>query len=289
MENRGGIVKQFLRLMTTNMIIFAVAVLSGCEGEGDGSAPENLVLTGTNYGQEVLLSWDEPSSGPSGDYLIYFRGIDTTDFALGATISGDTLEYAHDPAGMTGDYYVAARFGNTEYSSDTVTTLPVHTDIVLLSELNEAGQSGYGWDLTGDFSGSAYDLIEVSNASLVDFYITNFENDSPSGPWPAPWYIASPDTAVDDPGGSSVPQAEWRQNWFSDPLLDPQAILPNFAATTYFKCMDGIENDTTYIGIYLGAEQHYALAKFFDADTTAGTIRVETWFQTVPDLRLVAH
>lgn len=281
--------KQSLRFLTVNIVILAIAILSGCEGEGDGSAPQNLVLTGTNYGQEVLLSWEEPPGGPPGNYLIYFRGIDTTDFVLGTTINGDTLEYTHDPAGLTGDYYVAARFGSTEYSSDTLTTIPVYTDIMQISELNAAGESGYGWDLTGDFNGSLYSITSASNASLVDFYITNFANDPAGGPWPAPWYIASPDTAVDDPGGSSVPQAEWRQNWFSDPLLDPQAMLPNFAATTYFKCMNGIENDTTYIGIYLGAEQHYALVKFFAADTTTGNIQVETWFQTVPDLRLVAH
>lgn len=281
--------KQSIRSLGVGILIFAVVVLSGCEGESDGSSPENLALTGTDYGQAVLLSWEQPSTGLPGDYLIYFRGIDTTDFALSATISGDALEYAHDPQGMTGDYYVAARFGSTEYSSDTMTTLPIHTDFMPLSELNAAGEAGYGWDLTGDFDGDIYSITDASNASLVDFYITNFLNDSAGGPWPAPWYIATPDTAVDDPGGSSVPQAEWRQTWFSDPLLDPQAMLPNFAATTYFKCMSGIENDTIYIGIYLGMEHHYALAKFYAADTTTGTIQVETWFQTVPELRLLAH
>jgi hypothetical protein len=289
MKNQGGIVKQSIRLLSLSVGILAVVVLSGCEGEGDGSAPQNLVLTGTNYGQEVLLSWEEPSSGPPGSYLIYFREFDATDFVLGATISGDTTEYTHDPAGSTGDYYVAAGFGSTEYSSDTVTTIPVHTDIVQISELNAAGESGYGWDLVGDFSGILYAITDASNAPFVDFYITNFANDPAGGPWPAPWFIATPDTAVHDPGGASVPQADWRQTWFSDPLLDPQEILPNFAPTTYFKCMNGIEDDTSYIGVYLSTEQHYALAKFFDADTTTGTLQVETWFQSVPDLRLIAH
>ncbi len=289
MKNQGGIVKQSLRLLGVSVVILAAVILSGCEGEGDGSAPLNVVLTGANYGQEVLLSWEEPSSGPPGDYMIYFREFDATDFTLRATVNGDTTEYTHDPAGSTGDYYVAARFGNTEYSSDTVTTIPVHTDIVLISELNAAGESGYGWALTVDFLGGLYSITDASNAPFVDFYVTNFANDSAGGPWPTPWHIASPDTAVDDPGGTSVPQADWRLNWLSDPLLDPQAMLPNFAPTTYFRCMNGIENDTTYIGIYLGAEQHYALAKFFDADTITGTLQVETWFQGVPDLRLIAH
>jgi hypothetical protein len=267
----------------------AIAVLSGCEGEGNGSAPQNLMLAGTNYGQEVMLSWEEPVSGPPGHYVVYFRELSAADFVEGATVGGDSLEYTHDPGGATGDYYVAARFGSTEYSSDTVTTIPVHTDVVIISELNAAGESGYGWALTGDFIGSLYAITDASNAPFVDFYITNFAIDPTGGPWPAPWYVATPDTAVDDPGGTSVPQADWRQTWFSDPLLDPQAILPNFAPTTYFKCMNGIEDDTVCIGVYLSTEQHYALAKFFDADTTTGTIHAETWFQGVPDLRLIAH
>jgi len=282
-------VKKLSELLAISAVLLTVAVFSGCEGEGDGSAPQNLLLTGTNYGQEVLLSWEEPISGTPGSYVVYFRELGATDFGTGVAVNADTLEYIHDPTGTTGDYYVAARFGSTEYSSDTLTTIPVHTDILLVWELNADGVSGYGWALTGGFSGSAYSLTNISNALLIDFYVTNFANDPAGGPWPGPWYTASPDTAIDDPGGWLIPQAAWRQTWFSDPLLDPQAILPNFAPTTYFKCMSGIENDTTYIGVFLDAEQHYGLAKFFDADTINGTIQVESWFQSVPELRLLKH
>lgn len=269
--------------------ILTIIVLSGCEGEGDGSAPQNLLLTGTNYGQEVMLSWEDPVAGTPSSYIIYFRELGATEFDAGAVVNADTLEYIHDPAGRTGDYYVAARFGSNEYGSDTLTTIPVHTDILSISELNAGGASGYGWALTGNFSGSTFTLTSVANALLIDFYVTNFTNDSVGGPWPGPWYIASPDTATDDPGGQSIPQAAWRQTWFSDPLLNPQAILPNFAPTTYFKCTGGIENDTTYIGVYLGAEHYYGLVKFYGADTLTGAISVESWFQTVPDLRILTH
>jgi hypothetical protein len=276
---------KILSIITTVILAFAIA----CESEGVGGSPQNLSLTGTNYGQEVLLSWEEPVSGIPGSYIIYFREIDSTDFRTVATIDGDALEYTHDPAGMTGDYYVAVESGSTVYSSDTLTTILVHTDALLIPELNADGEYGYGWALTADFSGSTYPLTSVPNALLVDFYITNFIDDPAAGPWPGPWYIASPDTVTDDPGGYSIPQAAWRLTWFSDPLLDPQAILPNFGPTTYFKCTPGIEADTTYIGVFLDAEQHYGLVKFFGADTTTGTIQVESWFQSVPDLRLVAH
>jgi hypothetical protein len=263
--------------------------LSGCEGEGTGSAPQNFSLVGTNYGQEVLLSWEEPSEGTPNSYVVYFLALDTTDFVAGATVDNDSLAYTHDPGGMTGDYYVAAKFGSTEYSSDTLTTIPVHTDVLAMTELNAPGYPGYGWTLTAGFTGATYSMTEVTNAGAVDFYVTNLKDDSLTPPWPAPWNIACPDTAPLDPGGSQIPQAPWRENYFSDPLLDPQVMLPNFAPTTYFKITSGIEVDTTYIGVFLGAEEHYGLVKFFGADTTTGTILVESWFQTVQGLRLLAH
>ena len=275
-------------LIISTLFAFSL-IISGCEGEGGGSEPQNLLLTGTDYGRAVLLSWEEPADGTPNSYLIYFRELTEADFQLAATIDGDSLEYIHDPSELTGDYYVAAKFGSTEYASDTMTTIPFHTDILTLHELNATGNQGYGWAITGDFTGSVYSMTESTNAAAVDFYITNFTNDSLSGPWPAPWCIASPDTAINDPGGIIVPQADWRQTWFSDPLLDPQEILPNFAQTTYRKARSGIEDDTAYIGVYLDVEQHYGMAKFFGADTISGTISVESWFQAVQGLRLVAH
>ena len=281
--------KKFSSLLAISSAILTIAVLTGCEGEGTGSAPQNLLLVGTNYGQEVLISWEEPIEGTPNSYIVYFLALDTTDFVVGATVDGDSLEYTHDPGGITGDYYVAAKFGGTEYSSDTLTTIPVHTDVLAISELNATGNSGYGWNLTGGFTGTTYSMTEINNAAAVDFYVTNLIDDSLAPPWPAPWNIASPDTAPTDPGGTLVPQAPWRESWFSDPLLDPQAMLPNFAPTTYFKTMSGIEIDTTYIGVFLGAEEHYGLVKFFGADTLTGAIMVESWFQTVQGLRLLAH
>ena len=281
--------RNFATILAVVLTSTAFIVTSGCEGEGGGSEPQNLLLTGTDYGQAVLLSWEEPAEGTPNSYLIYFRELTETDFQLAATIDGDLLEYTHNPSELTGDYYVTGKFGSTEYASDTMTTIPVHTDVLTLSELNAPGDQGYGWAITSDFTGATYAMTVTTNDSLIDFYFTNFLNDPTGGPWPAPWCIASPDTAINDPGGILVPQADWRQTWFSDPLLDPQEILPNFAQTTYRKTRSGIENDTTYIGVYLDAEQHYGMAKFFGADTISGTINVESWFQTVQGLRLMAH
>jgi hypothetical protein len=268
-------------------IVFVALV--GCGDEEGASAPQNVLLTAVDLGQSVLLSWEEPVDGQPGNYVIYFREIGTADWVESATIEGDTLEYIHEPMGVTGDYYVAARFGGTEYGSDTATTIPIYTDVLSLSELNASGDAGYGWALAIDYMGATYAITNAANDSFVDLYVTNFINDAAGGPWSFPWSIASPDTATQEPGGGAVPQADWRVTWFSDPLLDPQAILPRFAQTTFFRYMSGIEADTTYIGVYLDAEEHYGLVKFFDADTIAGTIQVETWLQTVPGLRLINH
>lgn len=278
-----------LRAFAVIAVFLSVSVFPGCEGDRTGGAPVDLTMEGTNYGQYVRLSWEEPLEGAPDDYLVYFRAIDTTDFSVVLTVSADSLWSTHNPWGMTGDYYIAARFGTSEYNSDTVTTIPVHTGILVLHELNASGDPAYGWTLTGGFTGSTYTLDNAADAPLIDLYITNFLDDSAAGPWPFAWSIASPDTAVNDPGGSAVPQAEWRRTWFSDPLLDPQAILPNFAPTSFFRSMSGIESDTTYIGVYLDAEKHYGLVKFFGADTTTGAIQAESWFQTVPELRLLKH
>lgn len=281
--------KKFLMPLGISVLSIVFVALVGCGDEEGGSAPENLVLTAADLGQSVLLSWEEPVDGRPGNYVIYFREISTTEWVASDTIDGDTLEYTHDPMGVTGDYYVAARFGGTEYGSDTATTIPVHTDVLSLSELNASGTPAYGWALAIDFTGATYDMASAGNDSIVDFYVTNFINDSLGGPWSVPWSIASPDTATQDPGGGAVAQADWRVTWFSDPLPDPQSILPRFAPTTFFRFMSGIEADTTYIGVYLDAEEHYGLVKFFDADTIAGTIQTETWLQTVPGLRLITH
>lgn len=281
--------KKYIIPLGIGILSIVFVALVGCGDEGGGSAPQNLFLTAVDYGQAVLLSWEEPVDGRPGNYIIYFREINTTDWVASATIDGDTLEHIHDPMDVTGDYYVAARFGGTEYGSDTTTTIPIHTDVLSVSELNANGDPGYGWAITVDFIGATYAMTNTANDSFVDLYITNFMNDSIGGPWPVPWSIVSPDTAIHDPGGGAVPQGDWRVTWFSDPLPDPQAILPRYAPTTFFRFMSGIETDTTYIGVYLDAEEHYGLVKFFDADTIAGTIQVESWFQAVSGLRLITH
>lgn len=281
--------KKLIRQLGIGLLSLTLIVLVGCGDETVGSAPGNFTLTASNDGLSVILSWTEPTDGQPDEYIVYFMAVNTSDWVVEATLDGNVVSFTHDPAGATGDYYVAADFGGDEYDSPTLTTIPVHTAAMTIYELEAAGNSGYGWGLSSDFTGSTYSMADDANAALVDFYVTNFTDDPMGGPWPAPWSIASPDLAPNDPGGSFVPAANWRQNWFSDPITDPQAALPNYGATTYFNYTEGIETDPTYIGVYLGTEEHYGLVRFSGVNATAGTINVEAWFQTLQGLRLIEH
>jgi hypothetical protein len=281
--------KKIARIFALTTLAFAFVILTGCGDEEAGSEPENFALAASNDGLEVILTWEEPLDGEPDNYIVYFRAVGTTDWVVGATLDGTILTLTHDPSELTGDYYVAADFGGTEYNSDILTTIPVATSSTIIYELEADGNSGYGWAISSDFTGSTYSMANDVNAALVDFYITNFTNDPPGGPWPASWSIASPDLAPNDPGGSFVPAANWRQNWFSDPITDPQAALDDYGPTTFFNYTDGIETDPTYIGVYLGTEEHYGMVMFSGVNPTAGTINVQSWFQTVQGLRLIAH
>jgi hypothetical protein len=277
------------RILALGTASLALVMMVGCGSETTGSDPQNFALSASSDGLSVVLTWVEPTDGPPDHYIVYFKELGAADWVVEATLDGNVLTYTHDPSEATGDYYVAADFGGTEYDSGIETTIPVHTAAMQIYELEAAGNAGYGWGLSSDFTGTTYSMADDANAALVDFYITNFINDPAGGPWPTPYSIASPDLAPNDPGGSFVPTANWRQNWFSDPIVDPQAALPNYGATTFFNYTEGIETSPTYIGVYLGTEEYYGLVMFSGVNTTEGSINVESWFQTVPGLRLIAH
>ncbi|KPK69611.1 hypothetical protein AMJ87_10235 [candidate division WOR_3 bacterium SM23_60] len=259
----------------------ALLVFNGC-GETETGAPMNLEIEAANDGLQVVLSWEAPDADEPDGYIIYFRPVGTSDWLVGDTV--DALTYTHDPNEETGDYRIAAYYGDDEFNSGTVTTIPVHTGAVSISELNAAGNSGYGWAISGDFTGSTYSMADASNAPFVDFYVTDFA----AGTANSGWYVASPNEGPNDPGGV-VPDDSWRQSWVTDPITDPDAALPAYGATTYFNWTPDIEVDPTYVGIYLDNEEHFGLIKFSGVNTGNGTIQAETWFQTVQGLRLVAH
>lgn len=270
--------KRIYTLLITTIFMVGILPLLNCE-EGTTGAPENFEIAANPDGDKVVLSWDEPTDGAPDKYVIYFDKGGTGTFDTVATTTN--LEYTHDPAGATGKYKVAAKLGDDEYFSPVLSTIPVHSAATSLSELNAAGNSGYGWSRTNG-SGSTYTMTQASSAASVDFYLTNF---APG--FSGEWSISSPDEGPSDPGGV-VPQGSWRKNGISDPITNPQAILPEYIqGTTYFNFTD-LENDPQYMAVRT-EDGYFALIKCSGYNTSQGTVQVETWFQLVKGLRLIAH
>lgn len=277
--------KRLTALGTIGALCFAILVLTGCEEEVAGSAPTNFALVAGADGITVVLSWEEPTEGEPDGYIVYFKPVNTTDWLVGDSLDATEFDFTHDPAEVTGDYKIAAYWGEDEFDTDELTTVPVHTAAVSIYELNAAGNSGYGWAIASDFTGSTYSMAQVTNAPLVDFYVTDFA----PGTGAADWSIASPDLGPNSVDSTIVPADNWRTSWFTDPIVDPQAALPEYGPTTFFNYTEGIEVDPTYIGVFLDEEEHFGLVEFSGVNPGDGSIQVETWFQTVQGLRLLAH
>jgi len=277
--------KRIYTLALSAIIAAALLPMTGCE-EGQTGAPENFVIAASTDGAKVVLTWEAPTAGEPDEYIVYFDEGGTGTFTAETTLAATELTFTHDPAGKTGKYKVAAALGGDEFDSGILTTIPVNTAATAVSELEAAGNAGYGWDRT-TFAGSTYSMTQAANASKVDFYISNWIDDPVGGPWPTPYRIESPDEGPNDPGGV-VPTGSWLQNRYTNALTDPQAILPVFSTTTYFNFTE-ITTDPTYVGAYTKADGYFALVKLSGPNATNGTIQVETWFQKVKGLRLIAH
>jgi hypothetical protein len=278
--------KQLYRILSLGALSLALVILVGCEGEDVGGAPQNFTLTASSDGLEVILDWEEPADGQPDNYIVYFEEVGTTDWLIGATLDGDVLTYTHDPMEMTGRYYVAADFGGTEYESDVETTIPVNTSIMTLGELNAVDYAGYGWDITTDFMGTTYSMVESASIPLVDFYLSNWD----PGIGTTPYGIWAPDQAVSDPGNlGGVPTGAWRTTAVgADLISDPQAALPEHTQLNYAQYVD-MDQFPAYVAIYT-VDGYYALLHVpSQPNISEGTVNIESWFQTVEGLRLIAH
>jgi hypothetical protein len=229
----------------------------------------------------VLISWAEPSEGTPEAYLVYFRGVSETLYSL--VVETPATQFEHFPAGATGRYRIAARFGNSTYESDVEpSSAPVGTGLIAVAELNASGNSGYGWDrATG--KGRTYSMRKSASRTAVDFYITDFK---PAALPELPYSVASPSMGPAD-AGAVVPVDTWRSNRFTDPLADEQAALPSASIPVYYNYGD-ITSSPSFIGCFT-ADSHYALVKVLQVDSANGWARLQTWFQPVKGLRLINH
>jgi hypothetical protein len=276
---------KLIRLLGIGLLSLAF-VFVACGDEEAGSAPQNFAIVATADGLGVVLSWEEPLDGQPDNFLVYFREVNTTDWIEQAELAGDELTYTHDPTDMTGDYYVAADFGGVMYDSGILTTIPVHTATMTLGELNAVDFAGYGWDITTDFMADTYSMIVATSIPLVDIYLSNWD----PGITAMPYGIWAPDQAVTDPGNlGGVPAGAWKLTAiYEDIINDPQAPLPEHTTLTYVQYVD-MDNYPAYVGIYT-VDGYYALLHVpTTPNTINGTVDIESWFQTVEGLRLIAH
>lgn len=243
-----------------------------------GDIPTNFRLRAGSGGLTVQLTWSRPVAGPPDEYLVYFR--DRGEFEV-IVRTNQTL-HIHNPAGRTGDYLLAARFDTTlYYATDTLTTRPVHTPLMTIYELNGPGAQGYGWNrMTG--LAASYDMGDAGNATSVDLYCTDFATGH-RGPV---YTVASPSEAPRDPGGG-VPPGDWRKSWFAYITGNEHDPLPAFATPLYQDLQD-IGPLPLFLAAYTEG-QFYALVRITSVDTGTGQVRLESWFQPIPGLRLIAH
>lgn len=263
--------------------IFALAeILSlGCGVIGGPPAnPQIAAATDTT----VQLVWTAPAEGMPDSFLIYFCPAGETIFALIGDTTGTS--FIHNPQGLTGWYQVSALFAHKEYKSTTLmSNIPIYTGPDTLTELDGVGNAGLGWNRDSG-TGRSYSIRKKENSQKIDFYITDFTTGST-----LPFHIASPHMGPSDPSGV-VPTDSWRRNGFTNPLTEENSPLPSAAVTTdtfYFNYTTIPSTLPALIGCYTVADHHYALIKINRVNTANSTVELETWFQLIPDLRLIHH
>ncbi len=227
----------------------------------------------------VRLLWEPPAEGEPNFYRIFFKQLGGSGFSVIAETTA--LSYIHNPQGLTGTYKIAAVFGATVYEdTNHLSTIPIQTGNVNVGELSGTGKPGYGWDhLTG--TGKAYLMTDTSNCDSIDWFCTDFAVGS-NGPY---YYVASPDTAPFDPGGS-VPPGRWR----TTPLVllaSEQGPVPPPGDTGYHKALR-LTSAPLAFGVRT-ADGYYGVVKVTQIRVANRDIRVQTWFQPVRGLRLVRH
>lgn len=237
--------------------------------------PVNLRLA-SHLGVYVRLRWDRNGNHDSVRYGIWFRQADSFRFRLvDSTLS---TSFLHDPFSTTGDYTISARFRDREvFASETVSTVAVFTDTLILHELNCTGPAGYGWDSISR-RGRTVSMRETVSAPICAFYLTDFSPDTLN----LHYFLASPDLGPDDPGGV-VPPAAWRHTRLANVTGRGDMPLPLFD-TLLYRDRVMLNPGTTELALWLPTD-NYALVRVLPTRTCR--FGVLSWYQRVPGLRLI--
>jgi hypothetical protein len=270
----------------------ALATLVAVQGCGVLGGPPAGVAVSAGPGDSdstVLVSWTVPSEGAADKYIVYFRPLTDSGYAVIGETTGTS--YAHNPHGITGQYKVSAVFGGDSYDgAEKPTTVPIYSAATTLFEINaDSSRSGYGWTRDSGI-GRVFAMTDSANRNSVDFYVSDLQVGVGNK-----LDIVSPNKAdsIDSGAVGIVPKAAWRTNGFTNPLLDGQNPLPAYQAppnADYFIYTQ-ITAQPCYIGCYTAGDtlKHYALIQVDSADATSGKVWMQSWYQLVPGLRLIRH
>ena len=275
-------------IVAVGVLAIAVLALVRCESFS-GGAPTDVALT-TATDTTIKVSWTAPAGGAPDSYVVAFMETGTSAWVDFGNVTDSATTTDHNPMGKTGKYRVTAMFGTSAYAAaETPTSAPVHTEAILVSELNAAGLPGYGWARDSG-NGATFAMIYASNADKVDFYITDWATGF-AGPT---YSMASPDWGSNEPGGTGVvPPGAWRATAFSPALAGEQDPLLAFNSGVYDNNLE-LGEDSTLVAVCtdtdtLGTGRYYALVKLGSPDVVNGTVQLETWFQLIRGLRLIQH
>jgi len=226
----------------------------------------------------VQLTWSQPPEGAPNLYRVMFKPVGET---LRVAIETNDTSCVLDPGGLTGEYRVLARFGGAYFEPrETLSTIPVHTGSTWVSELGGTGKPGFGWPAP-DRAGVTYDMSDTAWVDEVEFYVTDFKPGS-DGPT---YYLASPDLAPGDSGGG-VPAGRWHVTGFVE-LANEQGPVPPPGDSTW-RTTARVPDAPAYAGCHTQAG-FYAIVEVTQLRTSQADVRLETWFQSVPGLRLLRH
>jgi hypothetical protein len=271
--------------------VAALAALVAIQGCGVLGGPPTGVAVSAGPGDSdstVMVSWTTPAEGSPDKYMVYFRSVADS----GYTFLGEATatSYAHNPHGVTGQYKVAAVFGQDTYEgAEKPTTIPVQSDAALFEINADSSRCGFGWNRDSGVGG-VFAMTESANCAYVDFYVSDLQVGVGG-----PLNTVSPNMHVDtiDPGAGIVPSAAWRANGFSNPLPDAQSPVTAYKPkpnSTYFIYTQ-ITTQPCYIGCYTAGDtmKHYALIQVDSADKASGQVWLKSWYQLVSGLRLMRH
>ena len=250
-------------------------------------SPTHLTLSAPTD-STVKITWLPPTdtAWKPISYIVRFR---ETGAPLYHKVGEDTLlmlSLVHDPVHRTGSYIVAAVYATNETipSTEAPSTAPHWTSLTVPEFSVTGGTAGYGWDRTTG-EASLYDMSIPDSSNKVDLYFTDFALGF-AGP---SFYVASPDTAPYDPGGS-VPAVFWHNTKFIhlDSLAGEDSILPG-ALTSDYRKSSLLDSLPRFVAGHTTADDYYALLYVTAIDTVNGTADIESWFQKIKGLRLIEH